>query len=240
MRTIRKGSEPRELINWKHDNAATPQNLIYGGGEFPGEAVRKSLLLEQFHLCAYTLKLLRTAAECEAQRLDTRHSCHIEHWLPQSRKIAAETIDYQNMLACYPPSDSTEACGYGAYAKANYDPSVNQFVSPLAPNAEQHFKFSGNGKIEGLTDKGRETVKVLQLNHSSLVHDRKAVIKGYLEPKTGRAITAKAARRLSVEISQPDQQNRLRPFCVAIAEVAHEHAAREERRANRMNQRSAT
>lgn len=238
MRFINKGPDPRELINWKIRNAATPQNLTYSGGGFPSEAVRKDLLKEQFHLCAYTLKSLRTAAECEGQNLDLRHSCHIEHFLPQCRNIPAETIDYQNMLACYPPSDSTEACEYGAQAKANYDPSQKPFVSPLSPNVEQHFKYESSGEVEGLTGDGRATVKVLNLNHKALVNDRKAIILGRLKPKKDKYISASAARRLAAEISQPDQQGRLSQFCVAIAQTAIEHAIREERRANRMSQRS--
>jgi uncharacterized protein (TIGR02646 family) len=239
MRSIKKGAEPRELIDWKHDNAKSPLNLIYGGGGFPAESVRKALLLEQFHLCAYTLKSLKTAVECEAKNLDTRHSCHIEHFLPQSRKNAAETIDYQNILACYPPSDSKEACQYGAQAKADYDPGTYPFVSPLSPSAEKHFHFANDGSVTGVTDAGLVTVTVLQLDHPALVSDRKAVIRGWLEPKKGKPITASAARRLVSEMSQPDQKNRLRQFCVAVAQTATAHAEREERRAIRMNQRSA-
>lgn len=239
MRSIRKGAEPRELIDWRRANATTPQNLIYGRGEFPAEAVRRALLEEQFHLCAYTMKRLLTESDCAAQNLNTRHSCHIEHLLPQSRKNPAETIDYQNMLACYPPSDSTEACEYGAQAKADYDPAEKPFVSPLSPSAEQHFQFLANGKIEGVSDNGLATVEVLKLNHIALVHDRKAVINGWLEPKKGRRLTASAARRLAAEINQPDQQNCLPCFCVAVAQTAIEYAAREERRATRMSQRSA-
>jgi uncharacterized protein (TIGR02646 family) len=240
MRAIQKGAEPRELLDWKRANATSPQNLIYSGGGFPSEAVRKALLSEQFHLCAYTLKSLRTSAECEAQNLDTRHSCHVEHLLPQCRNVPAETIDYQNMLACYPPSDSTEACQYGAQAKADYDPAANPFVSPLSPNVEQHFQFGKNGSVTGVTDAAVATVTVLKLDHPMLVNDRKAVINGWLNPKNGRSLSASAARRLAVEMSRPDQQNRLRPFCVAVAQTAIEHAERAERRSSRLNQRSAS
>lgn len=55
MRSICKGGEPRALIEWKRQNAATPDNLHYNGGGFPREAVRQSLLLEQCHLCGYYL-----------------------------------------------------------------------------------------------------------------------------------------------------------------------------------------
>ena len=71
MRSIPKGAEPRALIQWKADNTQTPENLFYTGGGFPGDAVREALLSEQFHLCAYTMKRLKTAAECKSQGRDT-------------------------------------------------------------------------------------------------------------------------------------------------------------------------
>lgn len=240
MRSISKGAEPQDLRNWKTANAGTPHNLIYSGGGFPAEQVRQALLLEQYHLCAYTMKALPTAADCTRNGVvDTTYSCHIEHLLPQSRKIAAETIDYLNMLACYPPSKSGVACEYGALPKASYDPAVHPFVSPLSPNAERHFQFADDGSIVGLTADGKKTIEVLKLDHPTLVNDRKAVIRGWLEPKKGKPLTASAARRLAAEIYQPDQLNRLHPFCVAVAQTAIEHATRSERRAARMKQKSA-
>lgn len=240
MRTITKGEEPHDLLNWKRANQATPQNLNYRGGDFPAEAVRKALLAEQLHLCAYTMKALKMAAQCEAHAQDTTYACHIEHLLPQARKIDAETIDFQNLLACFPPSRSGVACDYGAQAKANYDPAVQDFVSPLAASAEQHFKFYRDGTIEGVTPQGKATVKVLRLDHALLNHDRAAVIKGWLEPKPGKRLTAAAARRLAQEIRQPNAQRCLPAFCVAIAQAALDHAEREERRANRLKKKTAS
>lgn len=233
MRSITKGEQPEALIRWRADNAAVPQNLVYGEGGFPGEAVRRSLLAEQFHLCAYTMRQLKTAAQCEAQDRDTQASCHIEHLWPQCRKVAGEDIDYQNMVACYPPSQSKVACEFGAHAKADFDPSTGGFVSPLTANAEAHFSFDERGGIEGRTEDGRSTVQVLKLDHPSLVNDRAAVIKGTLQPK-GKKLTAQAARRLAEQVLKPDAHLALPAHCVAIAQTALAHADREERRAARM------
>ena len=232
MRTITKGAQPQELIRWRADNAAVPQNLMYGAGAFPGEAVRSSLLAEQLHLCAYTMRQLKTAAQCQAQGLDTRASCHIEHLLPQCRKVPGEDIDYQNMVACYPPSQSTVACEFGAHAKADFDPSTGGFVSPLSPNAQTHFKFDERGGVKGGTADGASTIQVLNLNHQTLVNDRFAVIKGFLQPR-GKKLSAQAARRLAQQVLRPDAQPRLSAYCVAVAQTALQHAEREERRAAR-------
>ena len=236
MRSIIKSAQPQELIRWRADNAAVPQNLAYGAGAFPGEAVRKSLLAEQSHLCAYTLRQLKTAAQCQAQGGDTRASCHIEHLLPQCRNVPGEEIDYQNMVACYPPSQSKVACEFGAHAKADFDPSTGGFVSPLSPNAQAHFQFDERGGVRGRTADGASTIGVLNLNEKALVNDRLAVIKGSLQPK-GRKLSAQAARRLAQQVLQPDAQFRLPAYCVAVAQTALQHAEREDRRAGRMKKK---
>lgn len=233
MRAISKGGQPEALIRWRAVNAHLPQNLVYGCGEFPGEDVRESLLLEQFHLCAYSLRRLKTAAACHAEGSDTRASCHIEHLLPQSRKVFGEDISYQNMVACYPPSQSPVACEYGAHAKADFDLSSGGFVSPLSVAADRHFEFDELGGITGLTADGVSTIRVLKLDHKILVNDRAGVIKGYLQPR-GKKLSAKMARRLATEVLKTDAQQRLPAYCVAVAHAALHHAEREERRSARM------
>ena len=238
MRFITKAAEPRPLIQWKSDNVQSPQNLFYGAGGFPAEAVRQALLQEQFHLCAYTLKRLQTAVDCNSHGHDTRHAGHIEHVLPQARKMAGEDIDYQNMVACYPPSDSKEACEFGAKAKDNFDPATGGFISPLLPTAEQHFAFDANGGISGRSAGGVETIKVLKLDHHALVNDRAAVIQRLLKPR-GKPLSAAAARRLASESQKPDAHKCLPAYCVAIAQAALAHADRVERRAARLKKKAA-
>lgn len=233
MRSIKKGAEPRELIDWRKENKETPQNLFYGrGSSFPGEPVRKSLLREQFHLCAYTLRRLQTADECAAKGQQMVFSCHIEHILPQE-KHPAQGIAYDNMVACYPPSQTDSACEYGAVEKKAYDPAEQPFVSPLLANAERHFRFSSDGSVEGLTPEGLATVEVLKLNHATLKNNRAAVIKGALKPR-GNDLSAAMARRLAVEVCTPDARHCLPEYCQALKQQAELHAERLEKRAARM------
>lgn len=239
MRSIAKGAEPRALIQWKADNAQTPENLVYGGGGFPAEAVRMALLAEQCHLCAYTMKRLKTAAECREQGLDTTDACHIEHLLPQARKAPGEDIDYRNMVACYPPSRSRIACGYGAQAKGDFDPTTGSFVSPLSSNAERHFELDALGGITGRTPEGVATIQVLRLDHPALVNDRAAVIRGALRPK-GKPLSAAAARRLAGQVMRPNQEGCLPAYCVAVASAALALADLAERRAARMRRQGDT
>lgn len=232
MRSITKRAEPRELIEWRRENKDTPQNLFYGrGSSFPAEPVRRSLLREQFHLCAYTLRRLPTAQECRAKGQDTIFSCHIEHVLPQARHVD-QSIAYDNMVACYPPSQSNVACEYGAQEKKAYDPARDPFVSPLSPHASRLFRFLSDGKVEGLSPEAVQTIEVLKLNHATLVNDRKAVIKGWLMPR-GKPISAAAARRLSTEAETPDANRCLLQYCMALKQQAELHADKYEKRAVR-------
>jgi hypothetical protein len=154
--------------------------------------------------------------------------------LPQARGIAAESIDYQNMLACFPPSQSKAACEYGAHAKKNYDPANQLFVSPLRPNAEPHFQFKSTGEVVGVSAAGQATVKVLKLNHKILVDARRATIRGWLYPKQGKPVSAAMARRIAQAVTSPDAHGCLPAYCVAVAAAAMAHAERAERRAVRL------
>lgn len=222
MRHIVKQGEPHALRNWKRENRHTPENLHYEGGGFPREAVREALLAEQHYLCAYTLRALKSTADC-----------HIEHILPQSRGIAAETIDYANMLACHPAANTKTACAFGAQAKAEYDPGKQPFCSPLRPEVETVFRFRENGEVEAHSEDAAATIDVLRLNHPALVSDRRATVQGWLRPGA-RSMSAARARRLAEHIRQPDGSGHLSAHCEAVAQVAIQYAEREERRAARM------
>ncbi len=233
MRSIDKGPEPAELSAWKARNAATPRHLRYDGIGFPREAVRRALLLEQRHLCAYTMQALLTAKQCERRGWHTGFACHIEHFLPQARQIAAESIDYRNMLACHPPSMPGVYCGYGAQHKAAYDPAGQAFVSPLSADAASHFAFHGDGRVLGLSEAGRNSVRVLNLNHPALVHARQAAISHALRPRANVSLSPQAARKLAAAVLHAEGRERLPAYCVAIAQAALKYAEREERRAAR-------
>ena len=258
MKSLRKGAEPRELLKWKQDNRQTPENLEYGKASFPMEAVRCALLQQQHYLCAYTLIRLKKPQECGEN--NTVESCHIEHILPQTRGhlvekkrkgelvngkepkavinfTPGEDIDFQNMIACYPPGVYQTHCDFGAQYKDHYDPYDHPlFLSPLTPVVESHFTFSADGRIKGVTERGEETITALRLDHHELCYRRKTVITGALYPKGAQRdpISAAEARRLAADVLLPAPDGRLREFCVAIYQAALLHADKLERRARRM------
>ena len=212
------------MIDWKLANKDTPQNLKYGGGGFPRDAIKDALLLEQGYLCAYTMKSLAS-----------RDGCHIEHIIAQSVGTEGlEDIDYGNMLACFPPSNSAIECSYGAKCKDNYDVLKKPFLSPLDPSVKYVFCFWDDGIIEGKNDAAVASINVLDLNCAVLKNDRAAAIHGFLLRRNKKELSAAEARRLAVEVVKPNANGRLTAFCEALSQAALRYAEKAERRAARV------
>lgn len=233
MHYVVKGAEPPELRKWKADNAASPQNLRYGN--LPGEVnkqVRAALLKEQGYLCAYTLRRLPSVADC-----------HIEHVQPQNAAPGLD-LDYVNMAACFPKDGGDRSSGYGAPIKGGQavTPNVN-FVSPHQIGCSDRFHYSGNGEISADQNDvaALGTISMLKLCHDQLVELRRRAIEAHglaiqrgTTRKPRRLKSAAEARRFADEVLQPDANGQLEPYCVALAQVALDYAAKEEARSQRV------
>ncbi|SIO58947.1 hypothetical protein [Paraburkholderia phenazinium] len=224
MRFIAKGGEPRALTDWKLANKNTPENLNYNGGGFPRDAVKNALLVEQGYLCAYTMKAIAS-----------RDGCHIEHIIAQSVGAEGrEDIDYGNMLACFPPSNSTIECPYGAKHKDDYDVVNQPFLSPLNQSVRYVFRFLDDGIVEGKNDVAVASIEVLNLNCAALRNDRAAAINGFLLRRNKKVLSAAEARRLAAQVVIPNAEGRLPAFCEAVSQAAVRYAEKEERKAARL------
>jgi uncharacterized protein (TIGR02646 family) len=223
MRFIRKGAAPRDLDDWFKGQPADKDgrriNCDYGS--MPGavkDVIKQRLLEDQGWLCCYT-GIALTAA-----------TAHIEHLKPQSRCDGHEDIDYENLLAAYPGSNSARV-PYGAHAKADwYDPTL--LVSPLDRRCEQRFRFDFQGRIApavGADTGARETIARLGLAHDSLTEMRQQAIDEALFPE-GRPLSEAQLRRVAAGFCQRDtQRERLPRFCFAITQAAWEVLRRAER-----------
>lgn len=106
-------------------------------------------------------------------------------------------MDYLNLVA------SCNAPNYMRHEKKNdYDPM--RFVSPTDEDCESHFEFKYDGRIEGVTERGKYTVELLNLNVYELVQARKQLYKEcctmsqvlgkeyvqteYVDPKDGKLL----------------------------------------------------
>lgn len=222
MRTVSKGGQCKELKAWVRTNASSPQNIHYDNLDGATRTAMMNVLIkEQAGLCAYTLKRI--------DQHDKKWQAHIEHILPR-QSHAASSLSWNNLLACFPQPGT--ACEYGAVLKGAYDPGKNLFVSPTMRGLGMHFRFREGGDLEGLTPEAVATLGpgVLNLNHASLINDRRARIRAALD----RRPSAAAARRRAEEVRKPDLSGNLEPYCEAVAQTLEIYAQRLEKRAVRL------
>lgn len=240
MRQIQKGNECDALSQWRQDNAAAPQNLVYGKGGFPIAKVLGALLTEQGHLCAYTLKLVDS------------NSAHIEHLKPQQKcrnedtgreqnklPLRREDVAWHNMVACFPAPNAPKP-PYGAMFKDDWWPTAGarDFISPLDGNCEGRFQFEKSGVIkptDPVDEAANETIKQIGLNHDRLQElRRQTFIKWGLHPKSEKPLGSPAKlKQLIAAWLHRDVNGKYLEFCVPLRAVALKHLSMLEGRANK-------
>lgn len=160
MKRIVKGEAP---VFWKAYVGKYPKNCYNKldsteQGREVRNRLREHLAHQQKMICCYCCGSL--------EGKDGALLAHNEHIRPQS-SYPNDSMDYGNLLAS---CNNSNTCGKAK--KDLYDPQA--FISPLREDCEEHFIFSENGRIKGVTEQGKRTVDILNLNHSTLVSKRKA------------------------------------------------------------------
>lgn len=157
MRKIDKGDEPDVLTSWKRNH---PQGRYDDLTDAERQAIRQACLTEQYFLCAYCCKQIGVKDD----------DCMNEH--VEARRLAPNrSLDFSNIVAsCKTPKQCDAAHG-----------STPLPLTPLMPECETELRFKLSGRVEGLTDRAKETIRVLNLgdtehNNRSLVETRKQLI----------------------------------------------------------------
>lgn len=116
----------------------------------------KPELLEKFkHQCAY----------CGTKLYDPLMA-DIEHFYPKSLYPHLLEESDNLLIAC-------RACNMIKNNKFPVDDDGNPLLlNPLTEKYSEHIKQTKNGYLEGITERGRETIAVLQLNRPSLIEQR--------------------------------------------------------------------
>jgi uncharacterized protein (TIGR02646 family) len=153
MRTIKKGSEPSGLTDWKRRNPHARYSKLT---QDIRQTIRQQALEEQFYLCAYC-----------CQSLKTLEDCHNEHVEAQNLN-PTRTLDFANIVAS---CNNLKQCG-----KAHA--SLPLPLTPLMPECETELQFKISGRVEGLSDRAKATIQVLNLgdreeNNRELIEKRK-------------------------------------------------------------------
>ncbi len=154
MRKINKGAEPDSLIAWKRRN---PTGCYDNLSPVERIDIRNACSVEQYYLCAYC-----------CQSIDQRgDDCMNEH--VEARRIAPQRgLDFANIVAsCKTPRQCDAAHG-----------SRPLPLTPLMDECETEFQFKISGRVEGLTDRAKETIGVLNLgdyerHNRALIEKRK-------------------------------------------------------------------
>lgn len=139
MIPIKKSHEPNELLAYRKKSGAS-----YSG--MPREVkaiVKKSLVREQGHLCAYCMSRLPDSGLDDPGNSDVT----IEHWSPQKpagSAVAHDALDYRNMLAVCNGNRGGRAGNMTCDAsKGNGRLTVN----PLNEDTLRGIYYTSNGEI---------------------------------------------------------------------------------------------
>ncbi len=170
MKHIHKGAAPESLAgwiakgneDWKPEYSDLPKNIK--------NTVKEALMTEQGWLCCY----------CERSLTD--EDSHIEHFRPQSNPDV-DPLDFSNMLcSCQNLLKKGEPRHCGHLKEDWFDPDL--LVSPLQPDCECQFAFSGRGEIMPAANHDRaacETIARLGLNIAKLQALRNKAIEPFLD-----------------------------------------------------------
>jgi uncharacterized protein (TIGR02646 family) len=170
MKYVQKGAEPLEFSGWKalaNDDWQPTYGNLSGDTK---KAVKDVMMKEQGYLCCY----------CE-RRIDDDDS-HIEHFRPQSNSDI-DALDFSNLLcSCQNQLKKGVPRHCGNLKEDWFDASL--LVSPLVPDCESRFAFTGDGAIKpslSIDTAAIETIKRLGLAIPKLNALRAYAIEPFLE-----------------------------------------------------------
>jgi uncharacterized protein (TIGR02646 family) len=206
VRKITKGDEPTALTKWKRANpGGRYSDLTYE----QSRSIRHACIEEQHGLCAYC---------CHEITVDNAHNEHVE-----ARKLSPNrTLDYSNIVAS---CDRPKQCG-----KAHAHQVLP--LTALMGECETELKYYLSGRVEGLTPRATTSIQALNLgdsreNNRALFSARKALLDTLIY-EGGVDIKIENFELLTVlmeELTQPDENNRLKPFSPVLVNVIRQLSA---------------
>lgn len=150
-----KKSEPPEGLAELRDNAEElllSENDAYKTLRNPlKNEVRKSLMKEQGHLCAYCMRRIPDERILETD--EGMSDINIEHWLPRSKaqeRIGNYSLDYYNMFAVCSGNEKAPDARNRKRAHFTCDKKKNNQelkINPTDPDTINMLKYSSDGII---------------------------------------------------------------------------------------------
>lgn len=203
MRKISKGEECAQLRTWKRKN---PNGDYKDVDDITRRHIRQSLLSEQFGLCAYC---------CQQINLENSHN---EHLLAQSVRNSI-TLEHKNLIAS---CNIKRQCG-DAHGAAILE------LTPLMDECEEELRFKLSGRVEAITKRAEDTVRILNLgdtekNNKALISRRKAVCEALIwkdfsvPPDQLKSEDEDLIELLYTDLSDP-KDGKLQPFAPILRNI---------------------
>jgi uncharacterized protein (TIGR02646 family) len=204
VRKINKQDKCEALEAWKKRNPGSQYSDI---DDATRRSIREFLLREQYGLCAFC-----------CQSIAGIEYCHNEHLRAQATNNA-ETLNYENIVAS---CNTKRQCGAAHGSRP-------LLLTPVMPECETELRFKLSGRVEGLTDRSKDAIQVLNLgdseeNNRALVEKRKQLCdallwKSYGAPAEELQLEKNEMIELIIdEISKP-QDGLLDAFAPVLANV---------------------
>lgn len=240
MKHIHKQSEPNNLKDWKNawrarnDNNVKLEDLYSQEGMtgdklwrtlsnpkytsvgekrlYSKEELKEDLIGEQGFICCY------------CNREITLEDATIEHFKEKGKREHFHlAFDYNNLLLSCDGFQSdpkrTDVC-----CDAKRLQNTELPLSPLDDDIENHFDFTIDGQILGITDDGKEMINKLGLSIDELEELRKAAIKAIVYENPFVPISELEFRTKKEALNEKERLQELKngkyePFCTAIIKV---------------------
>lgn len=203
MRKIDKGVEPSMLTVWKRKN---PNGQYADLDDVTRRAIRQVLLEEQYYLCAHCCQALASIDDCHNEHVEAQN-------ISQNR-----TLDYTNLVAS---CNVKNQCGDAHKSQALP-------LTPLMDECETELVFKISGRVEGCTERAKETIRVLNLgdteqHNESLVEKRKQFAetllwKNGVDPKEGLE-DEELIQLVIDDISKPNADGKLEAFAPVVVNI---------------------
>ncbi len=210
MRYIKKASEPRSLKTYRRQPQASYAGLMDGNDMVAiKNELRQCLMIEQGHLCCYCMTPLRWDH-------DTKKGVKIEHFHCQNGDKEND-LNYRNLFAACPGIKGRGRKNTHCDTRKG-DRPLSQALNPTNQRMERVIRFARGTIKTGNEQLDQEIENVLNLNHITLVDDRKSALKGVyreLDKRKGKRLVRFINHQLEIW-EKPDSKGRFQRYCGVV------------------------
>lgn len=232
MKRIQKQKTPLAFETWKQTYQAKNGNTLqdlYEQSDMTGKKLWGALGTSKNEARIYSKAELKQALLdeqkqicCYCNQAITFEKATIEHFKPKGNPLYFElAYDYDNLLASC-DGFATEPKPRDICCNVRRLESELLPLNPVYETIEQHFDFTVDGQIVGLTADGKETIRQLGLDIGKLDDLRAAYINDYLYENPFAEMPvyiSKEEALIRIEALKEAIDGHLTPFCIAIIKV---------------------